>query len=430
MLIVGSGGREHALAWSLARSAQVGQVYVAPGNAGTTWPTGNGMAACTNVNIPMDDIPALVRFAVERHVDLTVIGPEAVLAAGIVDTFNASGLRVFGPSRQAAQIETSKAYAKAIMDECSIPNASYQVFSDYEPARQFIQELKRPVVVKADGLAAGKGAIICDDFETADSALRRMLVAREFGASGSRVIIEERLNGPEISVLAFCDGHNLLSMPPARDHKRIYDGDEGLNTGGMGAYAPVAEVDAGQLDVICRTILQPVIDVMARRNAPYIGVLYAGLMLTTDGPKVLEYNCRFGDPETQVVIPLLDGDLFDVLMACVEGRLEKQSLCWRPGACVTVVAASSGYPATYPVGLPISGDLETNEEDLMIFHAGTALKESRLVTMGGRVLSVSAWGADLANAANKAYQRIARIHFDGMQYRRDIGIEKTSGGIR
>src|SRR5450432_3032009 len=423
VLVIGSGGREHALAWALARSPQVGQVYVAPGNGGTTWPATQSpvkLAPCTNVDIPVDNFPALIRFAHEHAVDLTVIGPDNPLAEGIVDAFNGAKLRVFGPTREVARLESSKAHAKAIMAECGIPTAQYKTFVVYESARQFLIAFNRPVVVKADGLAAGKGVIVCEDFEEADAALRRLLIDGEFGAASKTVLIEERLTGPEVSVLAFTDGQTVVPMPPARDHKRIYEGDTGPNTGGMGAYAPVPDLNAAQLDELCRTVLQPVIDAVARRGTKYVGVLYAGLMLTADGPKVLEYNCRFGDPETQVILPLLESDLWEVMLACIEGRLDRTEVRWRSEACATVVLASPGYPGTYPVGLPISGELDARD-DLIIFHAGTAVKDSQLVTAGGRVMAVTALGKDLPAALDTAFGRVNQVHFEGMNYRRDIG---------
>lgn len=423
VFVVGSGGREHALAWALARSPQVGQVYVAPGNGGTAWPAHlppNRLAPSTNVDAGVDNFPALISFASEHHVDLTVIGPEGPLAAGIADAFNTADLRVLGPSREAARLESSKAHAKAVMAACGIPTAQYQTFTDYEAARQFLTPFNGRVVVKADGLAAGKGVIICDDFDAADAALRRLLIDGEFGAASKTVVIEECLSGPEVSVLAFTDGRTVVPMPPARDHKRIYDGDEGPNTGGMGAYAPVPDLSAAQLDEICRTILQPVIDELARGGTQYVGVLYAGLMLTASGPKVLEFNCRFGDPETQVILPLLDTDLFEVLMACAEGHLDQNLVRWRAGGCATVVLASPGYPGAYPIGLPISDNLVARD-GLIAFHAGTAYRESQLVTTGGRVMAVTALGDTPPAALDRAYAGVRQIHFDGVHYRRDIG---------
>jgi phosphoribosylamine--glycine ligase len=432
LLLIGSGGREHALAWALARSPRVEHIYVAPGNAGTEWPAGLSVAAATNVPIAADDCPALLAFARERQIDLTVVGPEAPLAAGIVDVFQAAGLCIFGPSRQAARLESSKSFAKDFMRDYAIPTGDYAVFKDYEAARRFLFDEKAPrsgpcacptgVVVKADGLAAGKGVIVCSDGDAAQAALRQVMVEREFGAAGDTVVIEERLSGPEVSVLAFTDGCSVAPMPPARDHKRVYDGDQGPNTGGMGAYAPPPDVGPTLVDEIRRTVLQSAVDGMAACGTPYVGVLYAGLMLTADGPRVLEFNCRFGDPETQAILPLLETDLLEIMLACVEGRLDQVDVRWRRGACATVVLASAGYPGSYPKGLSISGlDNVAGCDDVVVFHAGTAHQAGRVATAGGRVLAVSALGADLSSALAGAYAGVERIHFEGVHYRRDIG---------
>ncbi len=429
ILVVGAGGREHALAWALAQSPAVAQIFVAPGNAGTA----SGRAS--NVPIAAEDVPALLQFAQQQQVDLTVVGPEAVLAAGIGDAFHAAGLRIFGPTRAASRLETSKVFAKAFMQQHTIPTAAYAAFDSYEAAHHHLraqyQTNPRPLVVKADGLAAGKGVMVCESSAAAEAALQRIMHERAFGAAGDQVIIEECLSGPEVSLLAFSDGKTLLTMPPARDHKRAYEGDSGPNTGGMGAYAPAPDVAAGLVASIERTVLQPVLQGMAAQGTPYVGMLYAGLMLTPHGPQVLEFNCRFGDPEAQALLPLLvqgthgtlaSATLLDILLACVEGRLDEVQAAWHPGACATVVLASGGYPDAYPKGIPIGG-LEhlAHQDDVMVFHAGTALQDGRLVTSGGRVLAVSALGADLPAALNRAYAGIAHIHFEGMHYRRDIG---------
>ncbi|HBY98977.1 MAG TPA: phosphoribosylamine--glycine ligase, partial [Chloroflexi bacterium] len=401
------------------------------GREGWAWPR----AASTNVPIAADDIPALVAFAGERQVDLTVVGPEAPLAAGIADALQSAGLRVFGPSREAARLESSKAFAKAFMGKHAIPTAAYATFDDYAAARRFLIELARRsvssgVVVKADGLAAGKGVVICADVDEAQAALQRMMLGREFGTAGDTVVIEERLSGPEVSVLAFTDGHTVVPMPPARDHKRVYDGDRGPNTGGMGAYAPVPDVSAVLADEICRTILQPTVDGLAAHGTPYVGVLYAGLMLTPAGPTVLEFNCRFGDPETQAILPLLETDLVDVLLACVEGRLNQVEVRWRPAACATVVLASPGYPGSYPKGLPVCGlDGVASRERIAVFHAGTAWQDGCVVTAGGRVLAVSGLGVDLPAALRRAYAGVECIHFEGSHYRRDIGLSIRDGSL-
>jgi phosphoribosylamine--glycine ligase len=339
-----------------------------------------------------------------------------------VDTFQAAGLRVFGPSRAAAALEGSKAFAKAFMTECDIPTAEYAVFDDYVVACDYVKQARSPLVVKADGLAAGKGVIVCDDHVEALAALRRMMIEREFGEAGLHVVLEERLVGPELSVLAFADGRTVALMPCARDHKRVFDNDQGPNTGGMGAYAPVPDIDPAFIEEIRRSVLQPTIDGLAARGTPYIGVLYAGLILTTDGPKVLEFNCRFGDPETQAILPLLETDLAEIMLACVEGRLDSVDVRWKASACATVVLAAPGYPGVYPKGLSISG-LEhfAPDENAVVFHAGTAQQSDQTVTAGGRVLAVSAPGLDLPAALFAAYRAVERIHFEGMHYRRDIG---------
>ena len=413
ILIVGSGGREHALAWKLAQSPLVEEIFIAPGNAGT------GLIG-TNVPIAVEDVAGLVAFAREKGIGLTAVGPEIPLALGLVDAFQAAGLTVFGPTQAAAQLETSKAFAKAFMQEVGIPTAVSATFTDYQQAANYLPD--GPVVVKASGLAAGKGVIVCDNRAEAEAALRQIMLDREFGPAGDEVIIEERLSGPEVSLLAFCDGQTAVPLPPARDHKRAYDGDLGPNTGGMGVYAPPPDVDAALVDHIMRTVIQPAVDGMARRGAPYVGVLYAGIMLTAVGPKVLEFNCRFGDPETQALLPLLDGDLAEILLACAAGRLTPEMVRVHSGACATVVMAAPGYPGTYPKGLPITG-LEAVPEEVVVFHAGTHHADGQIVTSGGRGLCVSALGADLATAVSRAYAGVAAIHFDGAHYRTDIGRE-------
>jgi phosphoribosylamine--glycine ligase len=428
VLVVGSGGREHALAWALARSAEVEAVYVAPGNGGTSWPPSpeasdlQPRAPARSVPIRSDDIQALIDFVREQGIDLTVVGPEAPLARGIVDAFRAAGLRIFGPSRAAARIETSKAFAKALMRSCGIPTPDYAVFHDFEKARAYLRARPGPVVVKASGLAGGKGAFVCESSEEAEEALYRLMRERIFGEAGETVVIEERLYGSELSLLAFSDGRTARPLLPARDHKRLLDGDRGPNTGGMGAYAPVPEVGPDAVDRVVREIMEPVLQALARQGTPFVGVLYAGLMWTERGPFVLEFNARFGDPEAQAILPLLETDLLAALEACVEGRLGDVELRWRPGACVTVVLAAPGYPGRVPEGLPIAGLEEAAaQEGVLIFHAGTRREGDRVLTAGGRVLAVSAIGGHLPEAAARAYAAAERIHFEGMHYRRDIG---------
>lgn len=413
VLVVGGGGREHALIWGLRRSARVGMIYAAPGNAGTA-------QIAQNIPISAEDVNGLIQFARSKDVGLVVVGPEAPLALGLVDTMTQAGIRVFGPTQAAAQLETSKAFSKIFMREVGIPTAAYAVFEAYEAALAHVRECGYPVVVKADGLAAGKGVIVCDAVSDAEAALKMILIDRVFSEAGGRVIIEERLTGPEVSVLAFCDGEIAATMPPARDHKRIFDGDEGPNTGGMGAFAPPPDVSPALLEEIRLTVLQPAVDGMAARGMPYVGVLYAGLMLTPDGPRTLEFNCRFGDPETQAIVPLLESDLLDIFEACIDGSLSHINIQWKTGACAAVVAAAPGYPGAYAKGLPITGLDQVR--DCNVFHAGTAQDErGRLVTSGGRVLAVSAVGDTLDAALERVYAGIGCIHFEGIQVRRDIG---------
>jgi phosphoribosylamine---glycine ligase len=429
VLVVGAGGREHALAWALARSQSVGRVYVAPGNAGTEWsenPNATGLqprAASENAPISVEDIPGLIRFAQQTQIDLTIVGPEVPLSMGIVDDFQAAGLRIFGPTKAAAQLESSKAFAKKFMKRHGIPTAAYGAFTDFEAARTFVLKFGKAVVVKADGLAAGKGVIVCDDTSQAEDALRRIMLDQEFGAAGGTVVIEECLEGEELSVLAFCDGTTAVMMPPARDHKRVFDNDEGPNTGGMGAYTDTGLTTLDLRIQIYEKVIEPVMAAMAAEQIPYRGVLYAGLMLTPNGLKVLEFNCRFGDPETQVILPnLRDTDIAQLLQACVEHELEdfQGEIHWFHGAAATVALTSPGYPNDYPKGLPISG-LENVPEDVIVFHAGTATKDGQIVTNGGRVLNVTASGDTRDEALERAYAGVEKIHFEGMHYRKDIG---------
>jgi phosphoribosylamine---glycine ligase len=418
VLIVGGGGREHALAWKLAQSPQVQTIYVAPGNGGTD--TGGSILNLRPSNLQP---AALAAFALTQGIDLTVVGPEAPLAEGFVDICQAAGLRCFGPTRAAARLESSKAYAKDFMALHSIPTAAYAVFDNYERAAAHLRTVDYPIVIKASGLAAGKGVIVPADAREAEAALHSIMVERTFGSAGDQIIIEERLEGPELSVLAFSDGTHTALMPAAQDHKRAYDGDRGPNTGGMGAYAPAPLATPELLAEVQRTVLQPTLDGMQSAGTPYIGVLYAGLMLTRAGLRVLEFNCRFGDPETQVILPLLDGDLADTLLACVEGRLAAAPPRWRPGSAAAIVAASGGYPGSYTAGHPIHGIEQAGAlPETVVFQAGTRRSEDgQLLTDGGRVLAVTGTGTDLRQALARAYAGIECIHFEGMHYRRDIG---------
>jgi len=415
VLIVGGGGREHALTWAITQSKQVETVYVAPGNAGTA-------AIAKNINIPAEDVQALTQFAHENRVDLVVIGPEVPLALGLVDSLNKANIRAFGPTGLAARIEASKAFSKRFMQDHNVPTAAYAEFSGYDAAMRYVDEMNSPVVVKADGLAAGKGVIMCEGPQQARAALKAIMVDSQFGEAGDKVIIEEWLEGPEVSLLAFVDGKMVVAMPPVRDHKRAYDHDEGPNTGGMGAFAYPLDVTPEVVAQIEKRILQPVVAGLAAQGTPYKGVLYAGVMLTADGPKTLEFNCRFGDPETQVVLPLLETDIVDVMLACVDGTLDQLDVAWKPGTCATVVMASPGYPGSYPKGLSISGVDAAQAAGTVVFHAGTALDDAgNLVTSGGRVLAVSATGDDLDTALATAYAGVGQISFEGAHYRTDIG---------
>ncbi|MGH2536883.1 MAG: phosphoribosylamine--glycine ligase [Candidatus Promineifilaceae bacterium] len=426
-LVVGGGGREHALAWALARSPQVGQVYVAPGNAGTAWERAAGRAPAERAPIAAEDTAGLLAFARRQGVGLTVIGPEGPLAAGLADALAAAGLPAFGPSAAAARLEASKAFAKAFMQAEGIPTARFGVFDRFEAARAFLADFPAGAVVKASGLAAGKGVIVCADRAAAERAAREMLEGA-FGPAGELIVIEERLEGPELSLLALCDGRNIRPMPSARDHKRVLDGDQGPNTGGMGAYAPVPGFGPQRLDELQATILEPAVRGLAARGIPYRGVLYAGLMLAAEGPKVLEFNCRFGDPEAQAILPLLASDLAEALLACAQGRLDEVELAWRPEACATVVMASAGYPGPYSGGRPIQG-LAAAEAlpGVTVFQAGTARQNGQVLTSGGRVLAVSGRGENLDAALERAYFGVAQIHFDGAHYRRDIGRRLPAG---
>jgi len=427
ILVIGRGGREHALAWKLAQSPRVAKVWVAPGNGGTVQ-SRTGAAPIANAPLSESDAAGLVDFARREQIGLAVVGPEAPLAAGLVDTFQAAGLPCFGPSRAAAQIEASKAFAKAFMARHHLPTGRYAVFSELLPALAHLRAVDYPVVIKASGLAAGKGVIVPDSPEEAEEALRQIIAGRVFGAAGDEVLIEERLAGPEVSILAFCDGRTVVPMPAAQDHKRIFDGDAGPNTGGMGAYAPAPLVTPALLDEVAQTILQPAVDGLRSEGRPYVGVLYAGLMLTKTGPQVLEFNCRLGDPETEAILPLLQSDLAVIFQSCLEGALEQIEVVWREGVAATVVASSEGYPGSYSTGREISGLAEAEAlERVVVFHAGTRQTEAGpVVTDGGRVLAVTGWGDTLRDALSQAYAGLERIHFEGMHFRRDIGAKAVN----
>ncbi len=418
ILLVGSGGREHALARTLAKSRHTDTLLIAPGNPGT--------AQCgTNVDVAADDLEGLLALATERDVDLTVVGPEQPLVDGIVDRFEAEGLRIVGPTQAAARLEGSKAFANQFMSRHDIPTASFRVFEadEGEAAAAYIEDVGAPIVVKADGLAGGKGAFVCSSVEAAHDALHQIVDDRAFGAAGDRVVIEEKMEGEEVSVLALTDGTNYVLLPPSQDHKPIGEGGTGPNTGGMGAFAPAPLLDATALTEVCRRIIEPTLQGMRAEGVPYRGVLYCGLMITDEGPKVVEYNCRFGDPEAQVILPLLDTDLVEVLDRLVRGNFEQFSLRTTPGAAACVVLASDGYPIAYDTGREITGidDAEALPE-VSVIHAGTRRRpDGGLVTDGGRVMGVTARGADLPAALERAYEGADRIQFQGKTLRRDIG---------
>jgi phosphoribosylamine--glycine ligase len=415
VLVVGGGGREHALAWKIAQSPQVDEVFCAPGNPGIA-------AIGTCVDIGVNDTSALIAFAQENDIDLTVVGPEDPLAAGIVDRFSEAGLRAFGPSGPAAELEGSKAFAKRIMQKYNIPTAEYAVFVDVDEAIAYVQEKGAPIVIKADGLAAGKGVTVAHDLEAAIEAINDAMRDEVFGAAGSMIVIEECLVGEEASILAFCDGTTVLPMATSQDHKPALDGDLGPNTGGMGAYSPAPVVDDALFEEIKETILQPCVDGMAAEGTPYHGILYAGLMITDNGPKVVEFNCRFGDPETQVVLPRMTSDIVPAFEACIDGTLESIKLEWNDNACVTVVMASGGYPGAYPKGIPINGiEKAESETGATVFHAGTKIVDGATVTNGGRVLNVTAEGDTIKAAIDSAYKAVGLIDFKDAHYRTDIG---------
>lgn len=421
VLVIGEGGREHAIAWKLAQSPQVGRVIVAPGNGGTTWQGKQGLAPSGNAPIAVDDFLALVQLAKEQAVDLTVVGPEVPLALGIVDAFEREGLKIFGVSGAAAQLEASKAHARGFMERVGIPSPAYGIFTDGPSAIAFIQAFGKPVAVKASGLASGKGVIVCDTPQEAEAAVQQMMIDKAFGTAGDQIVIEERLYGDEFSVLAFCDGKIAVPMMVARDHKRALDGDQGLNTGGMGAFAPATDITQAEIAEICDRILQPTVTAMAANGTPYKGILYAGLMRSDAGIKVIEFNCRFGDPETQVILPMLENDLYTLMHACVDGELSTQTLSWYEGACAAVVLASGGYPGSYTNGIPIT--INEPDECVQIFHAGTSRDASgQLVTSGGRVLALMVRAPELEAALDRIYATIGtQVHFAEMHFRTDIG---------
>ena len=416
ILVIGSGGREHALAWKAAQSPLADKVYVAPGNAGTALE-----AKLENLDIDVAATDELVRFALQNDIGLTIVGPEAPLVAGIVDTFTAAGLRCFGPGRRAAQLEGSKTFTKDFLARHKIPTADYQAFTEVEPALAYLNEVGAPIVIKADGLAAGKGVIVAMDKATAEAAVREMLSGNAFGEAGHRVVIEEYLEGEEASFIVMADGQHVLPMATSQDHKRVGDGDTGPNTGGMGAYSPAPVVNDEIYQRIMDEVILPTIQGMANEGRPYTGFLYAGLMITADGtPKVIEYNCRFGDPETQPIMLRMRSDLVAHCLAALEQTLDQEQTEWDPRASVGVVLAAGGYPGDYAKGLPISGLPEPESETAKVFHAGTRLENDQILTAGGRVLCATALGDTVSQAQERAYALTRSIHWDDVYFRSDI----------
>jgi phosphoribosylamine--glycine ligase len=411
ILVVGRGGREHAIIWALQKSKAVKEIYCAPGNAGIA-----ELAEC----LPIDEnsFEELGRMAIDYDINLIIVGPEDPLFNGAVDYFESIGIPTFGPRQNAAIIEGSKVFCKQLMKDYDIPTAAYEAFDSYEAARHYLFQQQAPIVIKADGLAAGKGVTVAQTLEEADQALREIMVDKVFGEAGSQVVIEEFLQGQEMSILAFVDGETVRPMVPSQDHKPVFDNDLGPNTGGMGTYSPVPHIAQSIVDEAIETILRPTARAMVKEGRLFRGVLYAGLMITKDGPKTIEFNCRFGDPETQVVLPRLQTDLVDIFLATVNGRLNEMDISWSDEAAVCVVLASGGYPGPYTKGLPIEG--LDNVQQSMVFHAGTSYKDGKIVTNGGRLLGVTALGSDIAEARKKAYADIAHIQYEGKHYRTDI----------
>jgi len=427
ILIIGGGGREHALAWKIAQSPNVEKIFVAPGNAGTA-----REARCGNVAIAAEDVDGLLRFAQQNKIDLTVVGPEAPLVLGVVDRFRAANLRIFGPTQDAAQLEGSKAFTKDFLARHKIPTAAYGNFTDVAAAEAYIRKSGAPIVVKADGLAAGKGVIIAQTVDEAIAAARDMLAGNAFGAAGHRVVVEEFLSGEEASFIVMVDGEHILPLATSQDHKRVGDGDTGSNTGGMGAYSPAPVVTPEIHTRIMREVIEPTVRGMKAEGHPYTGFLYAGVMIGPDGtPKVLEFNCRFGDPETQPVMLRLKSDFIELIEAAIDGKLQTAQAQWDSRAALGVVMAAGGYPGSYDKGDVITGLPEKAADDCKVYHAGTALKDGAVITSGGRVLCVTALGATVGAAQNRAYETVKKIHWRRAQYRTDIGYraiarEKTS----
>lgn len=427
ILVIGAGGREHALVWKLSQSRRVSQIFAVPGNGGI------GKLAKV-VNLSLQDIKGIADFAEENRIDLTIVGPEAPLVNGIVDEFQARGLRIFGPSKRAALLEGSKVFAKRFMKEKGIPTAEFEVFNDYEEARDYLRGKQFPMVIKADGLCAGKGSFVLQSFEEADDVLRKVMVEGIFGDAGKWVVIEEYLPGEEASIIAISDGVNVLPLASSQDHKRAYDNDQGPNTGGMGAYSPAPVAEGRVFQEVLEKVLKPAIDGMREKGIPFIGVLYAGIMIVEGKPYVLEFNVRFGDPEIQAILPRMKADLLEIVERAMEGDLRDYEIPWDERACVTVVLASGGYPGSYEKGKLIQGLEEAEKlEDVIVFHAGTRMVleggKEVFYTNGGRVLNVTALGEDIKSAKEKAYQAVELIKFERMHYRRDIADKALKIGV-
>jgi phosphoribosylamine---glycine ligase len=413
VLVVGGGGREHAIVWKLSQSPKIKKLYCAPGNPGIAQ-----LAEC--VSIGVSEIEKLADFAIKEQIDLTFVGPEEPLSIGIVNYFKEQGLAVYGPSKEAARIEGSKAFAKELMIKYQIPTAKYAAFTNYEKALAYVRSEGAPIVIKADGLAAGKGVVVALSLEEAEDALKSMMQDVTLGSAGVRVVIEEFLEGEEMTLLSFVNGSTVKPMVASQDHKPVYDGDKGPNTGGMGTYAPLPHIESSMVERIIETIVEPTAKAMVEEGVPFEGILYTGLMLTKEGPKVIEYNARFGDPETQVVLPLLETDLLEIVTASLTGELENVEVKWKDNAAVCVVMSSAGYPGPYEKGEVISG-LDQVVQPTMIFHAGTAEKDGKIITNGGRVLGITAIGETLKEARELAYQSVEKVSFKGAHYRTDIG---------
>ncbi|GKX32004.1 phosphoribosylamine--glycine ligase [Vallitalea longa] len=417
ILVVGSGGREHAIIWKLSKSKRVDKIYCAPGNAGIS-----ELAEC--VNVGATDIEGLLNFALCNSIDLTVVGMDDPLMLGIVDAFQNKGLKIFGPRQNAAMIEGSKIFSKHLMKKYNIPTAEYIVMDDVDSANDYIKECQYPIVIKADGLALGKGVLICSNYNEAQDAVNTIMIDKKFGKAGNKIVIEEFLTGPEVSVLSFCDGEHIIPMVSAQDHKRAFDNDEGLNTGGMGTFSPSKYYTEEIHNKCVETIYEPSLKAMKAEGRTFTGIMFFGLMLTENGPKLLEYNARFGDPEAQVVLPRLQTDLVDIFEYAIDGRLNEINVQWDDNAAVCVILASGGYPVKYEKGYEIKGlDLQKNKDDLVVFHAGTKKVDNKIITNGGRVLGLTAIGKDIDEARDKAYQAVDEVDFTNKHYRRDIGIK-------